>query len=200
MQSYLRGSAGPLADIYDVALLDLDGVVYIGPEAVRGAPQALAAARRAGMRLAFVTNNAARTPEAVAAHLTELGVDAQPPEVVTSAQAAARYLAEQLPAQARVLVVGTTGLEEALRERNLVPVGDALGQVDAVAQGYSPDLTWRLLAEGAVAINLGVPWVATNADPTVPSPRGRLPGNGALVAALRVATGAEPVVTGKPDP
>jgi glycerol 3-phosphatase-2 len=200
VQSYLRGSARPLAEDYDVALLDLDGVVYIGPDAVPGAPEALAAARRAGMRLAFVTNNAARTPDVVAEHLTELGIDARPSEVVTSAQAAARYLAEHLPTQARVLVVGTTGLEEALRERHLVPVPDAQGHVDAVVQGYSPDLTWRLLAEGAVAINRGVPWVATNADPTVPSPRGRLPGNGALVAALRVATGVEPVVTGKPDP
>jgi hypothetical protein len=67
-------------------------------------------------------------------------------------------------------------------------------------QGYSPDLSWRQLAEGAVAINAGALWVATNLDPTVPSPRGRLPGNGSLVAALRVATGATPVATGKPDP
>src|SRR5262249_32816776 len=66
--------------------------------------------------------------------------------------------------------------------------------------GYSPDTTWRMLAEGAVAIERGALWVATNVDPTVPSPRGPLPGNGALVAALRQATGAEPIVTGKPDP
>jgi len=70
----------------------------------------------------------------------------------------------------------------------------------AVVQGYSPDLDWKQLAEGAVAIRRGVPWVATNLDPTVPSPRGPLPGNGSLVAALRHATGAEPVATGKPDP
>jgi ribonucleotide monophosphatase NagD (HAD superfamily) len=129
-----------------------------------------------------------------------LGVAATEDEVVTSAQAAARYLADRLAPGSRVLVVGTTGLEEALRERGLVPVADAMGQVDAVAQGYSPDLDWRLLAEGAIAINRGVPWVATNVDPTVPSPRGPLPGNGSLVAALRHATQAEPVVTGKPDP
>ena len=196
----LRGSSRPLTDLYDVALLDLDGVVYIGANAVPGAPETLAVARRAGMRLAFVTNNAARTPEAVAEHLAALGVPATAAEIVTSAQAAAHYLADRLPAHARVLVVGTTGLEQALRERGLVPVADALGHVDAVVQGFSPDLTWGLLAEGAVAINRGVPWVATNVDPTVPSPRGRLPGNGSLVAALRHATHAEPIVTGKPDP
>jgi HAD superfamily hydrolase (TIGR01450 family) len=186
--------------MYDVALLDLDGVVYIGADAVPGAPQALAAARAAGMRLAFVTNNAARTPEVVAQHLTDLGIEASPREVVSSAQVAAHYLAERLPAAAKVLVVGTTGLEAALRERGLVPVARADDDVAAVVQGYSPDLSWRQLAEGAVAINRGLPWVATNLDPTVPSPRGRLPGNGSLVAALRHATGAEPIVTGKPDP
>ncbi len=198
--STLRGSDSPLTDRYDVALLDLDGVVYVGPDAVSGAPAALQAARDHGMRLAFVTNNAARSPTVVAEHLTDLGIAAEPAEVVTSAQAAARYLADRLDAGAKVLVVGASGLEEALRERGLVPVSDASGPVDAVAQGYSADLNWRMLAEGAVAINRGVPWVATNADPTVPSPRGPLPGNGSLVAALRYATKATPVVTGKPDP
>ena len=200
VHSYLRGAARPLTQLYDVALLDLDGVVYLGRDAIAGVPEALRAARDAGMRLAFVTNNAARPPHAVADHLTELGIPAKPAEVVTSAQAAARYLADRLPGGARVLVVGTVGLDDALRERGLVPVADALGQVDAVVQGYSPDMTWKLLAEGAVAIDRGVLWVATNLDPTVPSPRGKLPGNGSLVAALRHATGREPIATGKPDP
>lgn len=200
MTSSLSGSARPLVEAYDVALLDLDGVVYIGPDAVAGAAEALAAARRAGMRLAFVTNNAARPPDAVAEHLSELGVQARPDEVITSAQAAARYLADRLPAGAHVLVVGTTGLHEALREQGLVPVGLDDDAVVAVVQGFSPELSWKQLAEGAVAVRRGVPWVATNIDPTVPSPRGPLPGNGSLVAALRHATGAKPVVTGKPDP
>lgn len=200
MSSSLVGSERPLVQVYDVALLDLDGVVYIGADAVAGAAEALAAARRAGMHLAFVTNNAARPPEAVAEHLTELGVQARADEVITSAQAAARYLADRLPAGAHVLVVGTTGLYAALREQGLVPVGADDTGVEAVVQGYSPELSWKQLAEGAVAIRRGVPWVATNVDATVPSPRGPLPGNGSMVAALRHATGAEPVVTGKPDP
>jgi glycerol 3-phosphatase-2 len=68
------GSSSPPCRLYDVALLDLDGVVYVGPDAVPGVPEALGAARAAGMRLGFVTNNAARTPEQVAVHLGELGV------------------------------------------------------------------------------------------------------------------------------
>jgi glycerol-1-phosphatase len=196
----LRGSSAPLASCYDVALLDLDGVVYLGQIAVTGAPQALASVRERGMRLAFVTNNAARTPEEVAAQLRRLGVPADPGEVITSSQAAAHYLAEHLPARARVLVVGAEGLIEALRERDLVPVFSADDEPAAVVQGYSPDTNWRMLAEGAIAIQRGVLWVATNLDATLPSARGPLPGNGSLVAALRQATGATPVVTGKPEP
>jgi glycerol-1-phosphatase len=196
----LLGSATALAERYDVALLDLDGVVYVGQAAVPGVPAALAEARQCGMRLAFVTNNAARPPAAVAAHLTELAIPATAAEVITSAQAAAHYLAERLAPGARVLVVGTVGLREALTERGLVPVDRDDDTVAAVVQGFSPDLDWGQLAQGSLAINRGVPWVATNVDPTVPSPLGRLPGNGSLVAALRHATGAEPVVTGKPDP
>ncbi len=196
----LRRTATPLAHVYDVALLDLDGVVYVGPQAVPGVPEALAAARESGLRLAFVTNNAARPPAAVAEHLTELGIAADASEVITSSQAAAHYLADRLPSHARVLVVGTTGLHEALLERGLVPVYSADDDPAAVVQGYSPDLDWRQLAEGAVAIRRGLLWVATNLDATVPSGRGPLPGNGSLVAALRHATGVEPIATGKPDP
>jgi HAD superfamily hydrolase (TIGR01450 family) len=196
----LRSCDQPLATYYDVALLDLDGVVYVGPDAVAGVPAALAEVRRAGMRLAYVTNNAARTPESVAEHLTSLGVAAEAGEVITSAQAAAHYLADRLPAGAPVLVVGTTGLFAALRERGLAPVESADEHPQAVVQGYSPDLNWHQLAEGAVAIRSGAKWIATNLDPTVPSPRGPLPGNGSMIAALRTATGVTPISTGKPDP
>jgi hypothetical protein len=73
-------------------------------------------------------------------------------------------------------------------------------QPAAVVQGFFPDLSWKVLAEGAIAIRNGALWLATNLDATVPSPRGPLPGNGSMVAALRHATGIVPVATGKPDP
>ncbi|MBB5791414.1 HAD superfamily hydrolase (TIGR01450 family) [Jiangella mangrovi] len=189
-----------LTELYDVALLDLDGVVYIGPRPVPHAPEALRQAREAGMRLAFVTNNASRPPDRVAAHLTEIGVEARPEEVVTSAQAAARLLAEQLPAGSKVLVVGGEGLEVALREQDLVPVSGADDGPVAVVQGFSPKVGWPLLAEGTYAVASGLPWVASNTDPIVPTDRGRAPGNGTLVDAIRTATGRDPVVAGKPEP
>ncbi len=193
------GSPLPLVNRYDGALFDLDGVLYVGPHAVAGAPEAVAAARAAGMRVAFVTNNASRTPETVAAHLTDLGIAAAPEDVVTSAQAAATLVAEIVAPGAAVLVVGGEGLETALAERGLRAVRRATDRPAAVVQGFSPDVGWRLLAEGTYAVRAGVPWIASNLDVTVPTARGLAPGNGALVEVIAQATGRRPVAAGKPQ-
>jgi HAD superfamily hydrolase (TIGR01450 family) len=189
-----------LAETYDVALVDLDGVVYVGSGPVDHAAEALAKARADGMRLAFVTNNAARPPQAVAEHLSRLGIAVSSDEVVTSAQAAARVLADMLPTGAGVLVVGGEGLVAALQERGLRPVRDLAGDPLAVIQGFHPDVDWRMLAEGSYAVAAGLPWVASNTDRTLPTPRGTAPGNGTLVDAIRTATGRAPTVAGKPEP
>ncbi|SHN61523.1 Haloacid Dehalogenase Superfamily Class (subfamily) IIA [Geodermatophilus obscurus] len=194
------GAAQPPCRQYDVALLDLDGVVYVGPEAVPGVPEALAAARAAGMRLGFVTNNASRTPEEVAEHLTALDVPASAPEVITSSQAAATVVAQRLGAGARVLPVGGPGVAAALRAAGLTVVAHAGEEPLAVVQGYGRDVGWTELAEAVVAVRNGAEHVATNADATIPSPRGPLPGNGALVGVVSAVTGRRPLVTGKPDP
>ncbi|MEU3188764.1 HAD hydrolase-like protein [Streptomyces sp. NPDC006923] len=195
------GSATALNEAYDTALLDLDGVVYAGGEAIAHAVDSLGTARESGMHLAYVTNNALRTPGAVAEHLTELGVPADAADVITSAQAVARLIAEQVPEGARVLVIGGEGLRVALRERGLEPVESADEDPAAVAQGYGgPDMTWGRFAEACVAISRGVPWFASNTDLTIPSARGIMPGNGAAVEVVRIATGAEPQVAGKPLP
>ncbi|MEV5458771.1 HAD-IIA family hydrolase [Streptomyces cellulosae] len=196
-----EGSGQALSEAYDTALLDLDGVVYAGGEAIDHAVPSLAAARDGGMRLAYVTNNALRTPDAVAAHLTELGIPAEAGDVITSAQAVARLIADQVPQGSRVLVVGGEGLRVALRERGLVPVESADDDPAAVVQGYGgPELTWRRFAEASYAVARGVPWFASNTDLTIPSGRGIAPGNGAAVEVVRIATGAEPQVAGKPLP
>ncbi len=194
------GAAEPPCREYDVALLDLDGVVYVGPDAVPGVPEALAAARAAGMRLGFVTNNASRTPEEVAGHLTALDVPARAPEVITSSQAAATVVAERWGSGARVLAVGGPGVAAALEAAGLTVVARAEDEPLAVVQGYGRDVGWAQLAEAVVAVRNGAEHVATNADATIPSPRGPLPGNGALVGVVSAVTGRRPLVTGKPDP
>ncbi|EST39267.1 hypothetical protein N566_02950 [Streptomycetaceae bacterium MP113-05] len=202
----LRACESPLSRAYDTALLDLDGVVYAGGAAVPHAVEALSAVREGGMRQAFVTNNAARTPQVVAEHLTRIGVPASADEVITSAQSVARLVAEQQPAGARVLCVGGEGLRVALAERGLCTVDSADDDPAAVVQGYGgPELRWGRLAEAALAVGRGAAWYASNADLTIPSGRGIAPGNGAAVEVVRIATRwmrevPEPQVAGKPQP
>jgi HAD superfamily hydrolase (TIGR01450 family) len=185
---------------HDVLLFDLDGVVYVGPHAVPGAVAAIAAASARGGRCCFVTNKASRTPEEVAQHLQDLGVDATAHDVVTSSQAGAGLVAERVDS-GEVLAVGGRGVTEALRERGFDPVSAFDSGTVAVMQGYGADVGWRDLAEATYAIRAGLPWIATNLDMTFPTPRGLAPGNGAMVGAVAAAVGRGPdAVAGKPEP
>ena len=179
-------------------LLDLDGVVYIGPNAVPAAPEAIGKARAAGARVAYVTNNAGRTPARIAEHLTQLGVNAAPQDVVTSAEAAARLVAEHHPAGSQVLVVGDTGLRQAVRRMGFVPVTVATDSVVAVVQGYSRTMARDLLDQGTLAVSRGALYIASNADATAPGEWGVTPANGSFVRVIAHATGVEPIIAGKP--
>jgi glycerol-1-phosphatase len=194
----LQACAEELSTAYDVAVLDLDGVVYVGPDAVPGASEALNAAQEGGMHLAFVTNNAARTPATVGEHLRRLGVDAHDEDVVTSAQAAARLLADRLDEGSSVFLLGGEGLDEALRERGLRPVTEPADDVAAVAQGYGPEMPWKQVVQGAILVRAGLPWVVSNTDMTIPTATGIGPGNGTLVELVAQFSGREPEVAGKP--
>jgi HAD superfamily hydrolase (TIGR01450 family) len=175
----------------------LDGTVFRGHELTEGAVESL---EKASGRTLFVTNNASRSADEVAQHLTELGLPATAEDVVTSAQSAAHVLADQLAPGSRVLVVGTESLAAEVTGVGLEPVRSYDDDPDAVVQGHSPETGWAILAEAALAIRAGALWVAANVDATLPTERGLLPGNGAMVAALRSATDAEPQVAGKPAP
>lgn len=186
-----------LMDHYDAALFDLDGVVYLGPVAVPGAVEGLAALREHGTRIGFVTNNAARSPEQVVAHLTELGIEAIGTDVVVSSQAAARLVADRVPAGSPVLVVGTAALADQVRAVGLRVAGEQ-EKPSAVIQGYHPELPWELINRACYAIQDGALWFGTNTDSTRPTDLGLVPGAGAQIAAVRFAVGIDPLVAGKP--
>lgn len=187
-----------LIDRYDAALFDLDGVLYLGPDPVEGAPEAVDRLQQLGIRVGFVTNNAARTPTAVADQLRSFGITCDEADVVTSAQAGVRELVDRFGTGVPVLVVGGEGLRVALDEAGLVAVESADDNPVAVIQGYHPELSWQMITEAALAIRRGATWVATNTDPTRPTERGLVPGNGAAVAAVRTAVDTDPIVAGKP--
>lgn len=189
---------GMLAAQHDCLLLDLDGTLFRGHSPTAGAVQTLQSLDADGVRALFVTNNATRSADAVAAHLRELGFAATADDVVTSAQSAARMLSEMVPPGSPVLVVGTDALEGEVLEVGLRPVQSVAEQPVAVIQGLSMTVGWPELAEATLAIRSGALWVASNLDVTLPTERGLVPGNGSLVAAVRAATDTEPLVAGKP--
>ena len=189
-----------LSTQYDLAMLDLDGVVYLGADPIDGAASALTTARERGLRLAYITNNASRTAHQVAEKLREMGMpEVSDEDVVTSAQAVAHLMADDLPAGSAVLVVGGEGLRAPLEERGLRCVSSLDDSPVAVVQGFHADIGWHELSEASYAIQSGLPWYASNTDLTVPTARGIAPGNGSLVQAVRNATGAEPIIAGKPE-
>lgn len=185
---------------YDALLLDLDGVVYRGRGAVDSAVETIESARKRGIRSIYVTNNAARSAEAVADHLREFGLDVAVSDVVTSSMVAATLLRQTMGGTCSVLPIGGRGLSATLSEAGFTLVRSADDGPGAVVQGYGPDVGWKDLAEAGYAIQAGAVWVATNTDGTIPTDRGIAPGNGQLVAAVRSVAGKDPLVAGKPEP
>ncbi len=178
-------------------VLDLDGVVYRGRERLPGAVEFLAWLRERGVPFAFLTNNSTRTPRQYVDHLRGLGIHVEEGQVVTSALCAAALL-RRWNLRGPVLVVGGEGLREAVRQAGYELTED--GQAEAVVVGLDTGLTYARLRTACSALLRGARFVATNLDPVLPVEGELWPGAGALVAALRTATGREPVCAGKPEP
>ncbi|HUF83614.1 MAG TPA: HAD-IIA family hydrolase [Acidimicrobiia bacterium] len=180
----------PWADVGFV-LCDLDGVVWLARRPIQGSVRAIERLRASGRRVVFVTNNSMSVVADQEAALAAIGIPANG-DVVTSAQAGASLLA---PGET-VLVCGAAGLDEAVAARGATVVRD--GPADAVIVGLDHDFDyWRLRAASA-AIRGGARFIATNDDPSFPTPTGQTPGAGALVAAVATASGVDPVIAGKP--
>ena len=187
--------SGPIAERYGCILLDVDGVVRLGPAPIPGAGETVAALVAKGIAIGFVTNNAALTPEQMAQRLGDVGVPAAPEQIVTSASAAAALLQPGT----RCLVIGMEGLRTALALRGC-PMVDDPAQAQAVVVGFDRNLVWDDLRRATLALGAGARFVATNDDPSFPSHEGLWPGNGAIVAALERSCGRQAEVAGKPHP
>ena len=192
------GKKKTLVSGYDALFLDLDGVIYRGPHAVAHAVESL---NKCSIPMGYLTNNASRTPQAVADQIAQYGLPATANDVVTSPQAAVRVLAELIPAGALVLVVGGEGLVTEVEAAGFAVTRTAEDKPRAVIQGFSPEVGWPQLAEASFALQRdeSVVWVATNTDWTIPVERGVAPGNGALVSAVHLAVGRLATFAGKPE-
>jgi HAD superfamily hydrolase (TIGR01450 family) len=182
-----------LVDRYAGVVLDVDGVLMRGREPVPGAAETLSALRARGVGTALATNNASRTPEELAERLERAGLSVAPETIVTSAQAAGRML----QGGEKVFVIGLSALRREVAAAGAAVV-DAPHEADTVIVGIDPELCYPTLRDAALALFGGARFVATNLDPNLPAEDGPWPGNGAIVAALRVTTGRDPEVAGKP--
>lgn len=185
---------------YDVLLADLDGVVYEGSAAIKGAPEAIQELQKQGLPIGYVTNNSSRKPETIASQLAGFGVHCEPENIIGSGKTGVDILKTLVPTGSKVLVVGGEGLRARVTEGGFELVSDSSAKPDAVIQGFAPDVSWRDLAEAAFSIQNGAKWVATNQDWTLPQEKGLAPGNGTLVSAVHTAVGQLPIVAGKPEP
>lgn len=184
-------------DGVELLVCDLDGVVYLGDAGIAGSGEALGAIAARGIGLVFVTNNSTKTPQQVAEKIrTTSGFAADPRDVVTSAEVTASRLAGKA---ATAFVVGGSAIDAALAEVGITVTDDWAG-ADAVVVGLDRDLTYDRLAAATLALRSGSAFYATNTDATYPTPQGQLPGGGVMVAALEVASGVTPIVSGKPEP
>ena len=178
-------------------LIDMDGVLYRGREPVAGAGPFVAFLRHQGIPFLLLTNNSSLTPEQYVAKLRGMDIEVRAEELLTSAQATGRYLAQMEPQGARVYMIGREGLRQALVQQGFTLVEEG---ADYVAVGWDWELTFAQLKRATLLIRAGACFIATNPDRTFPSEEGLIPGNGAILAALEAATDTQPLVIGKPAP
>lgn len=173
-------------------ILDLDGVLWLGDEAIPGSADAVKVLRDNGERVVFVSNNSSARVGEYLDKLARVGVPTTADDLVTSAQAAATLVE---PGQTAVVTAGP-GVQEALEQRGVRTVRD--GKANAVVVGWHRDFDYDGLTAAARAVMNGATLVGTNDDPTYPTPLGPIPGGGAILAAVATASGADPVIAGKP--
>lgn len=186
-------------------LVDLDGVVYRGSEAVPGMPELLTRREAAGDIIIYVTNNSRWHRSEYQARLLGMGAPAIPDRIVTSARGIALALASRAAPPRLTLVFGGPGLRRELDDAGLATVACTLEGLargpDAIAVGVDFDLSYERLSVAAEAVRQGIHFAVTNRDPVFPMPGRLMAGAGSLVAALVEAAGRQPdLVIGKPEP
>jgi 4-nitrophenyl phosphatase len=181
-------------------IIDMDGVLWLGNQPMPGLVAFIDTLRRLGIRFVLATNNASKSGEEFVAKLAQFNTTVHLDEILTSPQATAAYLVEHAP-DARVFAIGEPGLVSELTRKGLtvVPTENPTGATHVVV-GWDRQLTYAKLADACLLIRAGATFIGTNPDVTYPDARGIIPGNGATLAALRVATDVEPIIIGKPQP
>lgn len=191
-------------------IIDMDGVLWHGTQPMPGLTDFFKTLDDLQIPFILATNNASLTPEQYVSKLAKMGVTITKKQILTSGTATALYLSKQVnPTETRVFVVGEDGATQPLIDHGFMLTGlyevnndsDASKKgADIVVCGKDETLTWAKLATATLNIRAGATFIGTNADTTLPTEHGITHGNGAILAALEVATGVSPTIIGKPEP
>lgn len=182
-------------------ILDMDGVIWKGDAPIGSLPETFARIRERGLKFVFATNNGTKTPEEYQQKLKELGVEIEAPQVVTSALGIAFMLARKYPKGTKIFMIGEDGIRAALEEKGFEILStENAPEAQAFVMGIDRGINFQKIAEATLLVRAGVPFYTTNTDRTFPTPRGEIPGSGAWLSVITIATGVEPIVAGKPFP
>jgi HAD superfamily hydrolase (TIGR01450 family) len=191
----------PLLQRYDQLILDLDGCVWVGDEAVPGSVDAVGALRDAGKAVAFATNDPRSAGEEYVTKLWGLGIRASLRDVVTVGAAMQHLLAETRTGST-AFVIGTGAMVRHVADAGLRVLNgtDLASRAEVVVVAGTEELVYDDLKDAALAVRRGADLLATGRDPTYPQPDGLWPGTGAILAAVEAASGARATIVGKPEP
>lgn len=181
----------------DALILDMDGVLWRGSEAIGNLNSIFIQIDKLGWKVIFATNNATRSPQQYVNLLASFGVNVEQWQIVTSAAAVTYFLANQFPKGGPIYIIGEQGLIDACADQ-----GFYQSAIDAIAVvvGLDRNLTYEKLKIATLLIRRGIPFIGTNPDLTFPTPQGLVPGAGSILAALSAATSVLPMIAGKPEP
>ena len=190
----------PLLQKYEQVILDLDGCVWVGPEPIPGAAEAITTMRDAGKRVAFVTNDPRHAGEDFVRKLWGIGVQASLADVVTVGAATQHLLAETRRG-GTAFVIGTDAFRKHVADAGVRVVNrtDLASRAELVVVGGTDELIYDDLKNAVLALRRGADFLATGRDPTYPMPDGLWPGTGAILAAVEVGSGRSAAIVGKPE-
>jgi len=177
-------------------MCDMDGVLVHEGRRVPGADSFLDALRARGRPFLILTNNSTYSARDLSARLGNMGLDVPAESLWTSAEATAAFLRSQRPG-GTAFVVGEAGLTTALHEAGYVLTDQ---DPDYVVLGETRNYSFEMITRAIRLVESGSRFIATNPDPTGPSPEGSLPATGSVAALIEKATGVAPYFVGKPNP
>lgn len=178
-------------------ILDMDGVLWRESAPIGDLKTIFEKTRELNLNVVLATNNATRTPQQYVEKIAGFGASVNVNQIINSAMGVAYLLSKKHSHGGPVYVVGESGLVEALGERGFYPSDE---NCLAVIASMDRAISFEKLKKATLLIRSGVPFYGTNPDRTYPTPRGLIPGAGAIIGALEIATDVAPIIAGKPGP